>query len=113
VSVHEGEEGGDTNMEGANELRCHVIRYLGGKKCVIRLCDTGAIIPIVVDTGLDVDRSVGLHPLRGVDATVILGRFEVNGWFHECALDIQWETRVRECFPPPQRYHMKGKRSRT
>lgn len=97
---------------GDTELRCRVIRYLGGKKCVIRLHDTGAIIPIGVDTGLDVDRAVGLHPLRDVEATVVLGRFEPNGWFHECALHVQWETRVRECFPLPRRYHLasKGKR---
>jgi hypothetical protein len=90
-------------------IACEVIRYINQKALVIRVCDTGAIVPIrLTQTPLGNDRPTALHPLRAVKANVRLGPFE-REWFVECEIDIEWDTWRTDIFQPPMRYSRKRK----
>lgn len=79
---------------------CQVIRFLGHNRCVIRLIETGAVIPISLSTQLDSNKAAMATPFRAMAARVILRDFEGEG-FGECELEVEWNS---VCFPPPQRY---------
>ena len=93
---------GDESDESA-WLPCQVIRYLGEKQCVVRIIETGAIIPVVLTHSLGSKRAPLLHPLRSVEGKIKMGPFDREG-FVDCELQAKWESHQRECFPPPQNY---------
>lgn len=84
-------------------LKCQVIRYLGEKQCVVRIVDTGAIIPVVLNHTIDSKRAPLLHPLRSVEGEIKMGEFDREG-FIDCELRVRWESYQRECLPPPRSY---------
>lgn len=83
-------------------LECQMIRYLGEDRCVIRLLQTGAVIPISLKTPLPAARAAYITPIRPVEARVKMGRFDTE-WFKECELEVHWNTTL-DCFPPPKRH---------
>jgi hypothetical protein len=94
------------NMQGEERVNestthaCQVIRFLGHNRCVIRLLETGAVIPITLNHPLDSTKAALSSPFRAVNGSVQMGVFEGEG-FSECKLEVEWNTL---CFPLPQRY---------
>lgn len=98
-----------SSAEGEGWLACDVIRYVGERALVIRVSQTGAIIPIrLLRVPIEGVRATALHPLRAVEARVKLGPFE-GEWFTECEIDIAWDTWDTGSFPAPTRYSRKRK----
>ena len=89
-------------------LPCQVIRYLGNNQCVIRLVQTGAVVPISLINDLDRTLARRLHPLRVVEGTVKMGRYD-REWFRDCELHVKWDTFKGERFPPQERHTRKRK----
>lgn len=88
-------------------LGCHVIRYLASNKCVIRLKDTGAVLPITLNTPFNDSRAALISAITPVEAKVKLGPYHIE-WFLDCELsDIQWAP--CHTYPPP-RMHRKRRR---
>jgi hypothetical protein len=97
-------------MTDESPVHCQIIRYLGEDRCVIRLKDTGAVIPIKMSSPLDVAKLALVTSLRPVEAKAVLGPYE-NEWFKDCLLlDVEW-TESRRCFPCPT-IHRKKARTR-
>jgi hypothetical protein len=84
---------------------CQVIRFLGNDRCVIRLLETGAVIPISLSHPLDSGKAAMLTPFRAAPGKVRMGKFEGEG-FSECELEVEWNDL---CFPPPQRHKRRKK----
>ena len=79
-----------------------MIRYLGPDRCVIRITDTGAILPITLKSPLDPARAALLSGLTPADAVVRLGPCDKE-WFIDCELeDVQWMQ--SHAYPPPRVY---------
>lgn len=90
-------------------IDCHIIRYLASTQCVIRVDDTGAIIPIrTVGQPISKERGPLIHPLRPVRARVLLGAFDTE-WFSGCTVDADWSTWNKGCFASPTRHQRKRK----
>jgi hypothetical protein len=91
-------------------VRCQIIRYLGEDSCVIRLKDTGAVVPIKVSSPLDVAKIALVTSLRPVEAKAVLGPYEKE-WFRDCRLiDVDW-MEIRDCFPCPTIHRRKKART--
>jgi hypothetical protein len=91
---------------------CQIIRYLGEDSCVIRLKDTGAVMPIKLSSPLDVAKIALVTSLKPVEAKAVLGPYD-NEWFKDCQLiDVDWtETTARHCFPCPTVHRKKRPRA--
>jgi len=98
-----------TTGQDTEWMACDVIRYAGERAFVIRVCCTGAVIPIRLNhESTAAHRATALHPLRPVQARVRLGPFE-RDWFTDCEIDFAWDTWDTGTFPPPSRYSRKRK----
>jgi hypothetical protein len=89
-------------MTDEDTLPCQVIRYMGTDRCVIRLTDTGAVIPITLATPLDAARAAFVNPLAPANARVRLGAFRLD-WFEGCTL-LDMELPPPFVYPMPRAY---------